>query len=128
MLPTGSTSERFPDNTIEGHAEGTHDREHTDTRECGERSILGVLGPIIPVLYGVQGLKCSLPSCHFISPIHSLGIVVLTVPPPTARLLGDEILTHTDARKMPLTRVTNAASVAGHVSRLPAGWIAGLLI
>lgn len=88
MLPTDSTSERFSDNTIEEHAKGIHDREHTDTRECGERSILGVQGPIFPVLDGVQALKCSLPSCHFISPIHSLGIAVLTVPPPHGPALG----------------------------------------
>lgn len=41
------------------------DREHTDTRECGLCSILGVQGPIIPVLYGAQGLD--VPPHHAIS-------------------------------------------------------------
>lgn len=57
-----------------------------------------------------------------ISPIHSLGVAVPTVSPPTARLLDDEILTLMQAvenASLSLASPT-AASTAGHVSRASA--------
>lgn len=55
----------------------------------------------------------------FISPIHSLGIAVPTVSPPTARLLDDEILTPIQALENASLSVASPtpASTTGHVSR-----------
>lgn len=99
------------------------DREHTDARKMQRKSILGMEGPIVPILSGVQGLTCSPPSCHSHFP-HPFpwDCGPDGVPAHIARLLDDEILTLMQALENASLSVASptAASTAGHVSRASA--------
>lgn len=121
MAPTASASERVPGVTIEGDGKGIHRSRTHRHMKMQRKSILGMEGPIGPILCGVQGLTCSPPIMPFsFPPSIPLGLRSRRCPRPhTARLLDDEILTPIQALENASLSVASPtpASTTGHVSR-----------